>query len=353
MNGERKARLKQGLMFGGVALVGLMVVQGISPCNLLQRCGAPERAESEASVRADSPSPGDVLTTVNGKPITRAEVDRELQAALGIRIEQMSAWEREAVLAQWTPRVLGMLVARTLLEQAADAENVTVSEDELAAEIERVSSELPEGITLADLKHRSGLSDEEWTDEVTKQVRIDKLLKAHGVPGEGPSDSEVESFYAENRTFFEVPETVEARHILIATTAEDDETAGSEKQRRAKAIRERLTASNAPSFESVATEASDCPSATEGGYLGSFARGQMVAAFEEAAFSQEPGVVGPVVETPFGYHIIKVEKRTEARTRQLEEVRDAIAEQLHGRKREEAVRAYLEQLRAEASIQDA
>jgi FKBP-type peptidyl-prolyl cis-trans isomerase (trigger factor) len=53
----------------------------------------------------------------------------------------MSAQEREALLPQWTPRVLEMLIARTLLEQAADAENVTVSEEELASEIERVSSE--------------------------------------------------------------------------------------------------------------------------------------------------------------------------------------------------------------------
>jgi sulfur carrier protein ThiS len=205
MNDERKARIRQGLVFGGLTLAGLMAVQGISPCNLMQHCSAAERTDSEASVKAVSPSPDGVLMTVNGKPITRSEVDRELQAALGVRIERMSAQEREALLSQWTPRVLEMLVARTLLEQAADAENVTVSEDELASEIERVSSELPKGITLADLKHRLGLSDQEWAHEVTKQVRIDKLLQAHGVPGEGPSEAEVESFYADNPRYFEVP----------------------------------------------------------------------------------------------------------------------------------------------------
>jgi len=72
-------------------------------------------------------------------------------------------------------------------------------------------------------------------------VRIDKLPEAHGVPGKGPSDAEVESFYAENRKLCETPETVEARHILIATTAEDDDTTRSEQQRRAKEIRERLS----------------------------------------------------------------------------------------------------------------
>jgi hypothetical protein len=110
MNNEGKARLKQGLkqglMVGGVTLAGLMVVQGISPCMLMQRCGPPGRVKSEACATANSASPSDVLVTVNGKPITRAEVDGELQAALGSRIERMSAREREAVRAQWTPRVL-------------------------------------------------------------------------------------------------------------------------------------------------------------------------------------------------------------------------------------------------------
>jgi len=352
MNDDRKARFKQGLTLGGVALAGLLVVQGISPCGLAQRCSTSGNAESETSARPDSASPDDVLVTVNGQPITRAEVDEELEAALGVPVERIPESQRGAVRVQWTPRVLEMLVARNLLEQEAEAEKVTVSEEELAAEIERVSADLPEDVTLADLKHRLGLSDEEWTDALRKQARIERLLEAHGVPGERPSAAEVESFYADNGGFFEVPTMVEARHILIATTAGDDEAARSEKQRRAQEIRERLTADNAPSFEAVATEASDCPSATEGGSLGSFARGQMEAAFEEAAFGQEPGAVGPVVETSFGYHIIKVENRTEGRVKPLEEVRDAIAQHLHAKRRDDAVRAYVDQLRAEASIQN-
>jgi peptidyl-prolyl cis-trans isomerase C len=353
MNDRNKARLKEGLLFGGVTLAGLLVVQGFSPCKLMQRCGTTEGAESEACAKAEATSPEDVLVTVNGTAITRAEVDEELQGVLGIRIDQIPEGEREGVRRQWTPRVLEILVTRTLLEQAAEAEQVTVSEEDLAAEAERVSSELPEGITLADLKERLGLSDEEWTAELTQTAPNGKLLEAHASAGAAPSDSELEAFYAENQRSFEVPETVEARHILITTTAEDNEAARSERKQQAEALRERLVADNAPSFESVAAEESGCPSAREGGFLGSFTRGQMVPAFEDAAFNQEPGVVGPVVETPFGYHIIKVEKRTEARTRPLEEVRDTLAEQLRTEKREAAFRAYMDQLKSAASIQHA
>ena len=105
-----------------------------------------------------------------------ATVERELEAVLGMRAESLSAWELDAVRAQWSPRVLEMLVNRTLLEQAADAEEVTVSEAELADAIEGLSSELPTGATLDELQQSLGMSDEQWMSELAQNLRIEKLL---------------------------------------------------------------------------------------------------------------------------------------------------------------------------------
>jgi peptidyl-prolyl cis-trans isomerase C len=338
-------------MVGGVILAGLLVAQGVSPCKLMQICATPGKAESEACARVTSTSPDDVLVTVNGSAITRADADEELQAVLGIRIKQMPERELEAVRAQWTPRVLDMLVTRTLLQQAADAEEVTVSDAAITEAIEEVSSRLPEGTSLDDLKEALGMSEEEWTAELTQNARIEKLLDSHAGSAGDPTDAEIETFYRDNPSLFDVPETVEARHILISVSLEDDEAKRAEKKTQADAIRDRLTTDTGESFEDVAGEVSDCPSAAQGGNLGVFARGQMVAAFEEAAFAQEPGVIGPVVETQFGYHIIKVEERIMPKTVLLDEARDTIAERLRAKKREEAFEAYVAQLRSNASIQ--
>lgn len=77
----------------------------------------------------------------------------------------------------------------------------------------------------------------------------------------------------------------------------------------------------------------------------------MVPAFEEAAFSQEIGVVGEVVETDFGYHLILVTERHEAQTQPYEESRDQIAQFLAGQSRENALQEFLMQLREEADVE--
>ena len=79
----------------------------------------------------------------------------------------------------------------------------------------------------------------------------------------------------------------------------------------------------------VAGELSDAAGTRNaGGDLGFFGRGQMVAAFEEAAFALEPGVLSEPVRSPFGFHVLRVEEREAATTRQLEDVRDELARDL-------------------------
>ncbi|MBI5549497.1 MAG: ankyrin repeat domain-containing protein [Deltaproteobacteria bacterium] len=103
------------------------------------------------------------------------------------------------------------------------------------------------------------------------------------------------------------PETVTASHILIMTRPSDTADERAAKKARAEAVRQRLLAGE--DFARLARETSDCPSKEQGGDLGEFRRSAMVKPFADAAFSQAAGAIGPVVETQFGYHIIKVNRR--------------------------------------------
>ena len=98
--------------------------------------------------------------------------------------------------------------------------------------------------------------------------------------------------------------TVHARHILVLVPAGSDESVKMQSLAEAERIRAALIAG--ADFEMTAEQHSACPSKERGGDLGSFRRGQMVKPFEEAAFSQKVGKIGPVVYTKFGYHIIQV-----------------------------------------------
>lgn len=103
------------------------------------------------------------------------------------------------------------------------------------------------------------------------------------------------------------PEMVTASHILLAYQGAARSTA-TRSQEEARQLADELAgkiAADSISFEQAAIDYSDCPSGARGGDLGSFGRGSMVPAFEEAAFALEPGEVSGVVETEFGYHLIK------------------------------------------------
>ena len=160
------------------------------------------------------------------------------------------------------------------------------------------------------------------------QLTIKKILSEVEV-----TEEEMKAFYEANPQHFRKPESVSAKHILVA----DEEAC--------KAVLDSIE-NGEKTFEDAAKEKSTCPSGARGGDLGSFGRGQMVKEFEDAAFAAEIGkVVGPV-KTQFGYHLIKVEAKTEASVAPFEEVAEQIGMNLAQKKQSEIYTAKVTELRA-------
>jgi peptidyl-prolyl cis-trans isomerase D len=142
-----------------------------------------------------------------------------------------------------------------------------------------------------------------------------------------PSDEAVQAYYERWIDRFSEPEQVAAHHILVATSP----TATPEEKAAAKKTADELVTKlrGGADFAALAKESSDDPgSAEKGGDLGLFPRGRMVPAFDEAAFTQEPGKIGDPVETTFGYHVIRVDEHRQAGPKNLDEVRDEIVTEL-------------------------
>lgn len=129
--------------------------------------------------------------------------------------------------------------------------------------------------------------------------------------------------YEANKDDYVVPEQRRARHILFEVKETDSAETRAEKLEKAKEILE--LARQGKDFAELAKEYSEGPSGPNGGDLGFFGRGAMVPAFDEAVFSLQPGEISDVVETRFGFHIIKLEEVHESKSRTFEEVRDEIA----------------------------
>lgn len=125
------------------------------------------------------------------------------------------------------------------------------------------------------------------------------------------SESDMQLYYKTHQEEFKTPEMVRARHILIRVDKSVSEEAKKKAKEKAEQVLKRLRAGE--DFAKLASEFSEDPSSkTKGGDLGFFPRGKMVPDFEKVVFSLKPGEISDVFETPFGFHVIKVEEKKEA-----------------------------------------
>jgi len=163
---------------------------------------------------------------------------------------------------------------------------------------------------------------------------LDEVLESDPI-----TDEEVLEYYEMYKPYFETPETLQASHILILDA---DHTAA--KRAEIEAILEMLE--DGADFAELAMEYSEDGSAENGGDLGEFSLGQMVAPFEEAALALEIGEISGIVETEFGFHIILLTGKTEAGLQTVDEVRDQLEELISS----ERLSAAIETLTEEADI---
>jgi len=141
------------------------------------------------------------------------------------------------------------------------------------------------------------------------------------------SETDLRKYYTQNKKQLEVPEQVWARHILFKVDPAGSKEEKKKARERAEAILKR--AKEGEDFAELARAHSDDEGSKEnGGDLGYFTRGRTVPAFEAVAFDTRPGEISDIVETRYGYHIIRVEDHLEVRERSFEEMRYYIRDEL-------------------------
>ena len=192
---------------------------------------------------------------------------------------------------------------------------------------------------------------EKFKKEFREQLKAKKFLDQIVKDIPEATEAEAKAFYDQNGDKFTKPEMVTASHILITVDPSDSDEVKAEKKAKLEALRKDIL-SGKISFEDAAKANSDCPSKEQGGNLGEFAKGQMVPEFEMAAFTQEKGEIGEVIETQYGYHIIKVTDHKPAKKVSFEEAKKQIIDYLTGKKKHEKVTAYLKNLHDSATIKE-
>ena len=164
-------------------------------------------------------------------------------------------------------------------------------------------------------------------EDLLVQFAISKALERVKV-----TEDEIKKFYDENPEQFAGEPTVEASHILV------------DSEEKANEIKQKIE-SGEITFEDAAKQFSSCPSAQNGGSLGEFGRGQMVPEFDSACFEMEVGELRGPVKTQFGYHLIRLDAKKDAKPVTLQEAHAAIEQHLMGEKQRQTYQSRVNQLK--------
>jgi peptidyl-prolyl cis-trans isomerase C len=194
-----------------------------------------------------------------------------------------------------------------------------------------------------------GLTESDVQKQIERGMAIQELIDKEVTEKIKVSDEETKSFYDENPQLFQQPEQVKASHILIKVQADAPADQKAEARKKIEAVQQKVQ--KGEDFATLAKTYSEGPSGPRGGDLGYFKRGQMVKPFEEAAFSLKPNETSEIVETRFGYHLIKVNDKKAAKKMTYAEVKDRLNEHLKKQKTESEASAYIETLRKDAKIE--
>ena len=285
--------------------------------------------------------------TVNGKAITMSDYQAEIDR-LNRQISMTGRQPDEKEMQTLKQRILDNLIGRELLRQETVKRGIKADDAEVNAQLDAVKKgTTPEN--FANSLKQMNMTEPELKDYFASQITIKKLVDKDLASKIVVTPEEVKAFYDGNLDVFKTPEMVRASHILVKV----DKTASDEEKAKAlekiKTIQKRIKSGE--DFATVAKEVSDCPSKDNGGDLNFFHKGQMVAPFENAAFSMKQGEISDIVETEFGYHIIKLTDRKTAGTMSFDEVKSRIEQHLKNEKMSQEFPKYVETFKSKAKIE--
>ncbi|MBU5439425.1 peptidylprolyl isomerase [Tissierella sp. MSJ-40] len=215
----------------------------------------------------------------------------------------------EILVKQNGEQLLNSLISEKIINIEAEKQKIEVSEEDIQKEIDKIAGNYGGEEAFNQAIQYYGYTLEDIKNDLAMNIKIKKLLE----PSISISEEEMKNYFEINKETFNQEEEVKARHILVET------------EKKAKEVIEKLNAGG--DFSELAKEYSMDEATKElGGELGFFGRGKMVAEFEESAFALKLNEISEPVKTKYGYHIIEVEEKKEAKEANYEEIKDMIKE---------------------------
>jgi peptidyl-prolyl cis-trans isomerase C len=332
-----------------IALIAVALVAACkkAPVEPPKQAGSTTAAgQTPAAVKPVPAQLPEIIARVNGSAIDRGEFERAVKSLESQAGGPVPPDRRDGIYRQ----LVDQLVALKLLSQESVARKVAIPDTDIDGRVAQVRGQFPnEQAFTAALAERQ-MTPDKLKAEIRQQMQAMKLVEVEIGPTVTVNDADVSDFYTKNPDKFQEPEAVHAAHILIRTPEGADDAA--KKKARAEAQNVLAQIKKGGDFAALAKQHSqDTGSAANGGDLGFVPRGQTVPAFEQAAFALKAGQLSGVVESPFGFHIIKMIAHRDGRTVPLQEVKPQVEQFLKQQKTQEKTAAFIEKLKAKSKVE--
>jgi peptidyl-prolyl cis-trans isomerase C len=291
-----------------------------------------------------------MIAKVNGTAVSAVEVDQEVKAISEQYQQQIPPDQLETMIPELKKRAVESIINRHLLYEEVDRKNIVSDPDRIKEEVQKIASQFQSQAAFEEQLASHNISLDQMEKDLGMQFRVDALIREYvDTKSIQVAEEEIVSFYESNPESFQSPEERRASHILLKCAPEDPQEVKTQKRLELAGILGRIE--KGADFSEMAQSHSDCPSKQKGGDLGLFGRGSMVKPFEEAAFNLNPNEVSDIIETEFGYHLIKLTEKKEARKEAFDTVKEQISNHLMATKEQAEFQKLISELRKEATIE--
>lgn len=287
-----------------------------------------------------------VVAKVNSEIITFSSIEERASILKQKYRSDLENHSEEEILRE----SLDMLVEEKLQLQQGKKMGLEVDDSAVDAALKdiEVKNGLEEG-QLAVMLESEGRSIESYKNHIRDQILVSKITRFELGSRINISERKIAKYYHEKQKEFWEPGKARVRHILILSEKNAPANKKQEKIQQIKKILAELK--DGKDFAEAAKEYSEDISASSGGDVGFVEKGKMVPEFENAVYRLKEGEISDVVETEYGYHLIKAEEIQKGRTLPLREVKNKIQYILSGKKQKSAFEDWMKELRESAFIE--
>jgi peptidyl-prolyl cis-trans isomerase C len=290
-----------------------------------------------------------VIARVNGKPIYEDQVNPEVKSGLerfrryGMRREDPNLAKR------LQKRALDRLIGDELVFQESRKLTIEDIDTKVEQKLKSLESKYGQEEGMERYLRMRNLTMKKVRESLKTRVYLDEYLKQQGILEPKIPEKRIRQAYEDNPKNYSRKESIKVSHVLIAVDEKAEPEAKERARQEAEQIRKEIL--EGQDFAEMARKHSDCDSASGGGSLKYVKRGYMPEGFDKVAFAMEKDALSEVVETRFGYHIIKVFDKRSAGKIPYEEVRNFIMKFLQEGESKKKLAAHIVKLRSRAKIE--